>query len=246
MKLMLEAIILAGGQGTRLRELVPKVPKPMAPVAGRPFLEILLEMLASKGFNRIILSLGVMADQISQHFGERFAGMDLVYSIESKPLGTGGAARLAMSKCCEDHVFIFNGDTFLNLEVDAVELHWQLHRRPIIVGINLSDSARYGRLKVKDGRIIRFNEKGISGPGLINAGCYILNQSQLDRFLIDEPFSLETDYLMHAVDETAFDVFLTEGSFIDIGIPDDYIRAQSRLEKYAVPLDLSIHGSRRV
>ena len=108
----MEAIILAGGFGTRLRRVVPNLPKPMAKVAGRPLLEILLLSLSRKGFKRIILSVGYMADSISNYFGFNYEGMDLIYAREEKPLGTGGAVRLALLSCKQDHVFVFNGDTF--------------------------------------------------------------------------------------------------------------------------------------
>ena len=94
----MEAIVLAGGVGTRLRQVVPDLPKPMAPVAGRPFLEILLYFLARKGFTRVVLSLGFMADKVVAHFGDQFAGMELVYEIEHTPLGTGGAVRLGLTR----------------------------------------------------------------------------------------------------------------------------------------------------
>ena len=225
----MEAIVLAGGFGTRLREVVSDVPKPMAPIAGRPFLEILLESLSRKGFERVILSLGFMADKISGHFGEKFAGMDLVYVVEPQPLGTGGAIRLSLSHCHQDHVYVFNGDTFLDLDIGALEAHWQKYRFPIVVGRIVSDTTRYGRLLVADGRVCGFNEKGQAGAGLINAGCYVFNQGQLDDFTLNTQFSLEVDYLSSAVASQPFDVFSTDAQFIDIGVPEDFKLAQSLL-----------------
>lgn len=225
----MEAIVLAGGLGTRLREVVPDVPKPMAPVAGKPFLEILLRDLARKGFKRVVLSLGYKAETILAHFGERFSGMDIVYTVEDAPVGTGGAVRLGMSQCLGDHVFIFNGDTFLDLEADALERLWQQHRHPIIVAREVPDTARYGRLLVESGRVKVFTEKGVGGPGLINAGCYVLGAGQLDAWPLSTPFSLEADYLASAVKTGPVEVFETRGLFIDIGVPEDYRRAQKLL-----------------
>lgn len=227
----MEAIILAGGFGTRLRQAVPDWPKPMAPVAGRPFLEIVLSSLVRKGFERAILSLGFMAETISSHFRQHFAGIELAYVVEDSPLGTGGALRLAMTACHRDHVFIFNGDTFLDLEVGCVEKVWQAHRRPIIVGREVDDTSRYGRLLVEADRVVGFAEKGVSGPGLINAGCYVLasNQLELAGFPLHQPFSVETDYLAREVALKPVDVFVTKGRFIDIGIPEDYVLAQTLL-----------------
>lgn len=226
---MLEAIVLAGGFGTRLRAIVPDLPKPMAPVAGKPFLEIVLRSLAANGFSRVVLSLGYKADEISKHFGEQFSGMALDYVVEDSPLGTGGAVRLAMSRCTQDHVYIFNGDTFLELDVSALESLWERMRNPIIVARQVQDAARYGRLLLQDGSVVGFAEKGMAGEGLINAGCYVFSSNQLDRFELYEPFSLESDFLAHAVTEIHVDVFVTNGHFIDIGVPEDYLRAQTEL-----------------
>ena len=225
----MEAIVLAGGFGTRLREVVPDLPKPMAPVAGRPFLEMLLTVLAKKGFSRVVLSLGYMADKVISHFGERFAGLELLYEVEKSPLGTGGAVRQALTRCNEDHVFVFNGDTYLDLEVAGVEAHWQRHYVPIIVARDVSDTARYGRLITDKERVIGFSEKGMAGPGLINAGCYVLPVTLLDQFAPGQAFSLETDFLAKAVGVERFDMFVTSGHFIDIGVPEDYLRAQAEL-----------------
>ncbi|OOZ57905.1 nucleotidyltransferase family protein [Solemya velum gill symbiont] len=229
---MMEAIVLAGGSGTRLRQVVADVPKPMAPIAGRPFLEILLNSLAHKGFHRVILSLGFMAEKISSHFGPNFAGMELVYVVEDQPMGTGGGARLAMEQVTLDHVFVFNGDTFLDLEVDLLEQQWSINLRPLIVGREVPDTARYGRLLVSEGMATGFTEKGVVEPGLINAGCYVLRRDQLDNYPVEEAFSIETDYLVPAVTAKKFDVFVSRGQFIDIGVPEDYLKAQVLLENY--------------
>lgn len=225
----MEAIVLAGGFGTRLKQVVPDMPKPMAPVAGRPFLEIVLAALASKGFRRVILSLGYMAEKIVSHFGDGYAGMELVYEIEHSPLGTGGAVRQALGRCTSDHVFVFNGDTYLDLEAAEVERHWGTHLSPIIVAREVPDTARYGRLVVANGYVVGFSEKGAAGPGLINAGCYVLPVGFLEKCPAGQAFSLETDVLAKKVGTQRFDVFVTKGHFIDIGIPEDYARAQIEL-----------------
>jgi D-glycero-alpha-D-manno-heptose 1-phosphate guanylyltransferase len=225
----MEAIVLAGGFGTRLREVVPDLPKPMAPIAGRPFLEILLNDLAHKGFKRVVLSLGYKAQIIISHFGDQFAGMGIAYAVEETPLGTGGAARLGLSQCRGDHAFIFNGDTFLDLEARAVEILWQRHKQPIIVAREVSDTARYGRLLTEGGRVTGFTEKGVNGQGLINAGCYVLGAGQLNAWPLNMPFSLEADYFTEIVKTERLNIFKTQGVFIDIGVPEDYLRAQALL-----------------
>jgi D-glycero-alpha-D-manno-heptose 1-phosphate guanylyltransferase len=225
----MEGIVLAGGFGTRLREVVPDLPKPMAPIAGRPFLEILLSTLARKGFTRVVLSLGFMAEKIITHFGESYAGMHLVYEVESRPLGTGGAIRAALTRCESDHVFIFNGDTYLDLEVDELESLWQARGHPVIVVRKVPDTARFGRVEMSDGRINAFLEKGMPGAGLINAGCYVLPKGALDAFALGQPFSLETEFFIKYLQRIRFDGFVTHGQFIDIGVPDDYVLAQTAL-----------------
>ena len=225
----MEAIVLAGGLGTRLREVVPDLPKPMAPVAGRPFLEILLSDLARKGFTRVVLSVGYRAESIMAHFGHRFSGMEITYAVEDMPLGTGGAVRLGMKRCLGDHVFVFNGDTFLDLEAGAVELLWQEHRQPIVVTREVADTRRYGRLLVASGRVVGFTEKGVPGSGLINAGCYVLGAGQLDAWPLNTPFSLEADYFAKAAVKKRLHAFETRGLFVDIGVPQDYHEAQTLL-----------------
>lgn len=225
----MEAIVLAGGFGTRLRQVLSDLPKPMAPVAGRPFLEIVLSMLAQSGFERAILSLGYMAEIIRSHFGLRFEGLALDYEIEERPLGTGGATRAAMQRCTRDHAFIFNGDTYLELQVTALEAAWQASHRPIIVAREVRETTRYGRLKTEGNLVKAFQEKGLGGPGLINAGCYVLPRTALDAFPFGQSFSLEVDYLAPTVLLQPVEFHVTHGRFIDIGIPEDYARAQSEL-----------------
>lgn len=225
----MEAIILAGGLGTRLRTLVSDVPKTMAPVAGRPFLEILLAALARKGITKVILSLGYLADKVINHFGAQYSGMELVYEIESTPLGTGGAVRKALLRCHADHVYVFNGDTYLDVEIAALEAKWQAQRRPIIVARHVNDVSRFGRLDMANGRIAAFFEKGVGGAGLVNTGCYVFPTNVLDQFPVGQAFSLETEFLASAAVFDRFDLFITHGYFIDIGVPEDFRRAQTEL-----------------
>jgi D-glycero-alpha-D-manno-heptose 1-phosphate guanylyltransferase len=225
----MEAIILAGGFGTRLREVVPDLPKPMAPVAGRPFLEILLASLAQKKFTRVVLSLGFMASKIMEHFGPRYLGMDLIYEVESTPLGTGGAIRAALGRCIGDHAFVFNGDTYLDLEVDELEHQWQTTHSAIIVVREVPDTARFGKIEMNANRVTAFLEKGAAGPGLINAGCYVLSKDALNAFPLGESFSLENKYFMPNLKNIEFNGFVTRGRFIDIGIPSDFELAQTML-----------------
>jgi D-glycero-alpha-D-manno-heptose 1-phosphate guanylyltransferase len=219
---MLEAIVLAGGFGTRLKEVVPDLPKPMAPVNGKPFLAYLLDNLAKKGFRKVILSVGYMAEKIIDYFGSQYAGIDITYSIEEKPLGTGGAARLALEQCRQNHVYIINGDTYLDFNIEEAELIWKRNENPIIFAVYVDGAKRYGRIEYKNNLVKSFIEKGFEGSGVVNAGCYIFHKSQLNDFLLSKPFSLEYDYLVNAVKKESFNIYLASGCFIDMGSPEDY------------------------
>lgn len=228
----MEAIILAGGKGTRLRDYVKDVAKPMAPIAGIPFLEILLRTLVRNGFQRVIISVGHMAKSITEYFDDYYDAMQICFVVEDEPLGTGGGLRLAMEQVTHEHVYVFNGDTYLDLEFNEIQSHYLKKKCPIIVGCTVKNTMRYGRLIELDGKAIGFTERGFSGAGLINAGCYILLRGQLDSISIGSRFSFEENYLAEAFDRCEFDVFISSGTFIDIGIPEDYLRAQYELKQF--------------
>jgi D-glycero-alpha-D-manno-heptose 1-phosphate guanylyltransferase len=230
---MLEALVLAGGLGTRLRAVVADVPKPMAPVAGRPFLEILLRQLERQGVRHAVLSVGHMADVIERHFGPRFGAIEIHYEVETKPLGTGGAIRRALARCGGDAALVVNGDTLLELELAAVAERWQARHQTLIIGREVPDTARYGRLRVDGDRLTGFAEKGVTGPGPINTGHYVLPTALFDGFDLPEVFSFENDFLVPHVETLGIEVFMARGRFIDIGIPEDYRRAQTELADLA-------------
>jgi D-glycero-alpha-D-manno-heptose 1-phosphate guanylyltransferase len=223
----MEAIILAGGFGTRLRSVVQNIPKPMAPVAGRPFLEILLERIASQGAQHIVFSLGYLAPLIIRHFGGSYNGIEIQYVVEGAPLGTGGAIRLAMDVCKTDPVFVFNGDTYVEPDMNEVLSTWR--GNPLVIAQHVEDTYRYGRIETEGSRLLAFNEKGVKGQGLINAGCYLLPRHGLNAFPPGQPFSIESDYLIPAVKHGLVDVISIDGVFIDIGTPEDFERAQTLL-----------------
>jgi D-glycero-alpha-D-manno-heptose 1-phosphate guanylyltransferase len=225
----MEAIILAGGFGSRLKSVVPDLPKPMAPVNGKPFLQILLETLAVKKFKRVLLSVHFMADTIKDYFGDNYLGMEIVYVYEVFPLGTGGAIRNALDQSQEDKIFVFNGDTYIDVDVDAMSELWEANHNPVLVGRSVQDASRYGALEVRDGYVYSFSEKETSGPGLINAGCYLLPKDILNSFELGVPFSFENEFLRVRMAEENFMLHEAQGYFIDIGIPEDYLLAQTTL-----------------
>jgi D-glycero-alpha-D-manno-heptose 1-phosphate guanylyltransferase len=202
----------------------------MAPIAGRPFLELLLSSLAARGISRVILSVGYMADSIIAHFEKHPVPMDISYEIEATPLGTGGAIATALRNVSGDHVFVFNGDTYVDLEPRAVASMWPGDRSPVVVARSVVNTERFGRLEIADGRIRQFLGSGCKGAGVVNAGCYLIPTDIFERAAMPAQFSFETDFLATRP-SLSLRVFVTEGQFIDIGVPADYRQAQKDLAR---------------
>ena len=227
----MEAIVLAGGFGTRLASVVQGVPKVLAPVGNRPFLELLLRRLKQRGMQRVILSVGYLASMIRERFGEQFEGVELAYAIEDEPLGTGGATRKALTMAQHDTVFVMNGDTFVDLDYAAMlSHHIDLEGVASIAVANTDDCTRYGRMITREGRVVGFTEKGQSGPGQISVGTYLMNRDLFAPYNMPAAFSLEQDFFVPNIKQLRPLAFATSGYFIDIGIPEDLARAQSELK----------------
>ena len=201
------------------------VPKPMASVAGRPFLELLLSSLKSKGITRAILSVGYMSEAITSFFEKHPVGMELAYEVESKPLGTGGAIAAALRHATCDYVFVFNGDTYLDLDLGLVAAMWPGDRTPIVVARSVPDTERFGKLEFADGRILHFLGGGQKGAGVVNAGCYLIPRNVFDDANLPDTFSFEQDFLGRRP-PLSLRAFVSSGQFIDIGVPEDFQRAQ--------------------
>lgn len=225
----MDAIILAGGLGTRLREVVPALPKPLAPVAGKPFLAWILQSLAGSGtVTRVILSVGYRAGMIEAAFGSHFAGLELSYMRETEPLGTGGAMRLALANVRGTAALVLNGDSFADFDPQGLVAAHRAGGRSLTVSLaSVADVARYGRVQVDGLSIIDFAEKGGSGPGQINAGIYAMAADLLGDLALPGRFSFETDFLMPRLQMLRPNAYSLGGRFIDIGVPDDYRLAQS-------------------
>ena len=226
----MKAIILAGGFGTRLRERVPDLPKPMAPVAGIPFLQYILDHLIKGGIHEIILSVGYRADVIISHFQQTYHGASISYAMESEPLGTGGAIAHALKDHDDQAVMVVNGDTFVNLNY-AQLLDWYQQEAPSIAIVlkEMEDVSRYGSVIVSSGIVSGFLEKGNTGPGLINAGIYLLSPNIFNTYCLKGNFSLESDLIQQHCLDLSPRAFITNAYFIDIGVPEDYERAQYEL-----------------
>lgn len=223
-----EAIILVGGLGTRLRSVVSDVPKPLAPVAGRPFLAWVLDRLESVGMRRIVLATGYMADAVRQAVGSDWNGMKIVYSVEASPLGTGGAIRQAATMLEGDSVHVLNGDTFLDYSPQDLEA--EVRKAGVGMGIALArveDVARYGAIELEGSRVAAFCEKGAHGAGWINAGCYFLDSQSISLLPSTlTSYSFESEVLLPAALRREVVAITDTRGFIDIGVPEDFHRAQ--------------------
>jgi D-glycero-alpha-D-manno-heptose 1-phosphate guanylyltransferase len=223
---MKEAVILAGGYGTRLKSVVSEVPKSMAQIGDHPFLYYLLVKLQRAGFNRIILAAGYLADSIQSFFGTSFNGIDLVYSVEDEPLGTGGAIYRAMDSIETDRFFVINGDTFFDVDYDLMAKRFLMTEAGLMLALKpMTDFERYGAVITDNERIISFNEKKYCSKGLINGGIYLIRKEWLNERVPASRFSFEKDVLEKFVTTGNIGYFISEGYFIDIGIPEDYRKA---------------------
>lgn len=230
-----EAIILAGGFGTRLAHVVPDVCKPMAPVAGRPFLRFIMDQIAANGVERAVVADGYRKEQIEGFFANAYRGMDVVYSPEDTPLFTGGAVKQALAKCEGDWVFVMNGDTWLDVNFGAMEAAAENASgsvKAIIAVKRMRDFERYGTVDVDaSGTIAAFREKGPCTEGFINAGVYLIRRDALVN--MPRKFSLESDWFEGVVGAGRLAACECDGGFIDIGVPEDYKRAQTMLATHA-------------
>lgn len=232
MKYYKEAIILAGGFGTRLQGVVKDVPKPMAPVNGRPFLTYILDYLIEYQYNKVILSVGYLHEKIEEYFGHQYKSLEIDYAVETEPLGTGGGIAYAMSKCQTNNVLVINGDTMFKVNLTEFEQFFAESNSLLsIVLREVDDVSRYGSVTIGNNNlIILFSEKGISsGRGFINGGVYMINRTLFDKYPQPKKFSFEKDLMEKYYTQEQFFAMPSNGYFIDIGIPEDYARAQQEL-----------------
>jgi len=226
-----QAVILAGGFGTRLQSVVADIPKPMASVAGVPFLEHVLANLMSFGVDHSVLSVGFQHETIRKHFGSNFRGMQLAYEVEDEPLGTGGAVVASARHITEKSYFVINGDTLFKADLGQLREFHASSRADISIAVReMHDFDRYGTVAFgDDGRINGFREREPLAHGHINGGIYLINAGVVEGLGLPERFSMEKDAFEAHVDDLALFAFPTTAYFIDIGIPEDYERAQHEL-----------------
>lgn len=231
----MEAIILAGGLGTRLRSVVSEVPKCMAPVDGRPFLQYMLEWLSRYDVSHVVLSVGYLREVIFSYMDSRVWPFEISYAVEEEPLGTGGGIRLALTKCREDRVIVLNGDTFFDVDLDALSFS-----APVTLALKpMRSFDRYGAVDWDGELVTGFHEKAACAEGLINGGVYALVRSQLDFAFYPKRFSFEKDLLEPLAAAHLVAGQVQDGYFIDIGIPEDYARAQRELPEIQAVLKAS-------
>lgn len=228
----MECIILAGGLGTRLQGILEaETPKCLAPINGRPFLEYLLRYLENQQCSRVILALGHHHHTVLEWLKTKAFFFRVEWSIEKEPLGTGGAIRKAALMCRDKDVLVLNGDTMFDVNLPELMARHQETKAAATLALKpMKDFNRYGTVQLNDeNRIIAFEEKAPRSEGLINGGIYALNVETLMNLPLPQKFSFEKDFLEAHVRDQYFAGFVQEGYFIDIGVPEDFERAQSEL-----------------
>lgn len=224
-----EVVVLAGGLGTRLKATVPDRPKPIAKVGGRPFLEWWMESLQTQGIQRVTLCTGHGAAQVRDLIGTRWQGMEVAYSHEESPRGTGGALALAASRVAGNWILALNGDSFCEIDL---ALFWARHREreaeTTLAVARVGDTRRFGVVTFEaDGKVTSFAEKSsLKGEGWINAGIYLLSRELLLNTADGRNISLEKDLLPAWIGRGLYAENRTR-RFIDIGTPESFLEAQT-------------------
>ena len=221
----MEALILVGGLGTRLRDVVRDCPKPMAVVAGRPFVEYLLLQLRKSGFRDVVLCVGCKASYIEDYFGcgERLE-LRLRYSREDKPLGTAGAIKQALPLILGESFLVLNGDSFFDVDLEALtRYHRDKNAVATIALASVEDRGRYGAVEIGGiGEILSFSEKAAKEGGLINGGVYVLDKTVVETVPIGESVSLEME-VFPSLEGNGIFGFPSQGYIVDIGTPKSYL-----------------------
>ena len=237
----MEAVVLAGGFGTRLKSCIDNIPKPLAPINGRPFLFYLLDYLYANGIHRVVISTGYLAEKVEEAIGNRYRGMTVEYSVETTPLGTGGGIKKALKKCTEDNIVVCNGDSFFDVDLfEMRKFHLDSGCGVTLAAKFIENAYRSGLLEFRNGRLCGFAENGIAPSGHINGGVYFIKRTLLEE-INEDKFSFEKTVLAGEYD---IGVYESNGYFIDIGVPDAYKLAEkeknsltSRRKRCAVFLD---------
>lgn len=227
----MEAIILAGGMGTRLRDVIADLPKPMAPVNGKPFLSFIFQWLKKYSVDKAILSTGYKHESIMEYFGDSYLGIAVEYVIEDKPLGTGGAVKYALRRTAGKDILIINGDTYFPIALNRFyRSHIKYNHSFSIALKRMKSCDRYGSVECRGNTIVKFNEKRFCKDCLINGGIYLTDKNFIESKQLPEIFSLEKDLIEKEAGTSVLKGIEFNEAFIDIGIPEDYNRAQTLLK----------------
>ena len=228
-----EAIILAGGLGTRLRSVVADRPKVLASVGGRPFILRLLDQLAGAAVPLAVISTGHMADQVETVVGPVHGAMPVRFSRETSPMGTGGAIRLALDATASNPLLVMNGDSFCAFDLGQfLAFHRAKHSRASILLALVPDTSRFGQVQLApDSSVVRFEEKGKGGsPGWINAGIYLLNRELFTAIPRERAISIEREIFPSLIG-SGLHGLQAGGAFLDIGTPASYAEAEDFFRK---------------
>ena len=223
----LSVAVLAGGLGTRLLPVVSDRPKALAEIHGRPFLTYLLDQLSNAGSSRVVLCTGHLGEQIEQTFGKRYRKLQISYSRETRPLGTGGALRLALPYLLSDPVLVMNGDSFCATDLTSLWA-WHCNRgsQATMLLAEVPNTERYGSVKIdSDGTVTQFVEKKQGGSGSINAGVYLLSRQVIRSIAEGTVVSLEHDIFPTLMNHGLYG-YQERGRFLDIGTPEDFAAAE--------------------
>lgn len=234
-----EAIVVCGGSGTRIASVLQGIPKVLAPVAGKPFLYYVLNNLREQGIKTIILALGFRHEDVETYIRDEFfknpenSKIDIKFSVEKEPIGTGGAILLACGKTVEENIFITNGDTLFKIDIEALShFHLKQNADCTLALKPMTNFDRYGAVETGEhGMVHSFREKSLHQKGLINGGCYILNQAAFAELNLPAKFSFEKDYLEKYIGYQKILGMVQDEYFIDIGVPKDLERARKELSE---------------
>lgn len=230
----MQAIILAGGLGTRLRSVINEQPKALAPVAGKPFLYWLITYLQKQGVANFLFSLGYLHEQVELFLKDEFPILNYQTVVENEPLGTGGAIKLCLSFCNEEDIMLANGDTFFELNIDAFYRNFIETSSDCSIALTpMQHFDRYGAVTIASDNIItEFNEKRYCESGLINTGLVLFKKPVFESKTSSagEKFSFEKDFIEPNISNLKVTGYIANGYFIDIGIPKDYEKAQLEME----------------
>lgn len=220
----MQAIILTGGLGTRLRSISGQCPKALIDIAGKPFIYHQMEYLRSQGVTNFFFSLGYKAEELVEYLQRKHSNVN--FSIENEPLGTGGAVKFTIGNFqnkLDESFFVLNGDSLIDTELETI---WDFHHTNsalVTIGLlEVEDTGRYGSVRVVDNNIVAFSEKNHSGKGLINSGIYVFNKRAVDYFPDKETFSLEYDFFPMLTGRGLSGLKIKHSYFVDVGTPESY------------------------